>query len=834
MGALALVRPLSAPQEVRSVGHDQRVTRILDRIEPGFLDEIGWNPRTRLLQVPAAHPLLGWRVCTVLGCGNEGAGERTLCASCRRRWHTLDGMPFEAFAAQPWQSRRVGVELCHVAGCTRPWHTARCKLCSAHLHQRKTRGLTLEEFLADPGLKPLASWGQCSVVSCIRDRDNSRAPYCRAHASRLARLKAEDGAFDEERWQRTADASVPADTVSFRGLAPLVEAELLLALCERSRRECKTPLTHFRRLSDYLRACQAESLAVMLGEHTDQKPSATVAQFGRMMAGYVEEAFLDPETERLKTKWNAMAFGHRGSVDFEKITQPWLRQAVMRWAVNDLPRRRGKGVACTVQNIVNAVARLSESLRANRDDAGVTPGRLGRADIENFLNRLALLESRGDLTAYVRYHTVANVAKVLRQTRALGLTRRGEAMAGLGDDFCILREDAPAAPARIDEDRDLPPEIMQQLCAALPGLEGQSSREVRVAVELLIDTGRRPDEICELAWDCLGADGEGKPELIYDNLKEHRQVRRLPIATGTAELIRTQQAVVREQFPDAPIDGLKLLPSSVRNPRGRRAVDHGWVTSRHQAWVQTLPLLYEATIEDEGGMTAARTLPYDRAKVVPYAYRHCYAQRHADAGVPIDVLRELLDHERLDTLRCYYRVGEKRRREAVDRVTQMQFDRHGNRIWREARALLDSERARHGLEEIAVGFGRCTEPTNVQAGGGACPLRNRCPGCDHFNTDVSYLPDLEAYLGDLLRSREKILAMAADDWAKQQAMPTEQEISRIRRLIGRVKDDLDALTPDERAQIQNAITVVRKTRQIVLGMPRVRQPLPDVRPGRPA
>ncbi|MFI6808957.1 hypothetical protein ACIBO6_28780 [Streptomyces luteogriseus] len=25
-------------------------------------------------------------------------------------------------------------------------------------------------------------------------------------------------------------------------------------------------------------------------------------------------------------------------------------------------------------------------------------------------------------------------------------------------------------------------------------------------------------------------------------------------------------------------------------------------------------------------------------------YRHCYAQRHADAGVPVDVLQELMDH----------------------------------------------------------------------------------------------------------------------------------------------------------------------------------------------
>jgi hypothetical protein len=41
----------------------------------------------------------------------------------------------------------------------------------------------------------------------------------------------------------------------------------------------------------------------------------------------------------------------------------------------------------------------------------------------------------------------------------------------------------------------------------------------------------------------------------------------------------------------------------------------------------------------------------------------------------------------MDTTKRYYRVGESRRREAVDKVTAMQFDRHGNRIWRQATAF---------------------------------------------------------------------------------------------------------------------------------------------------
>jgi hypothetical protein len=75
---------------------------------------------------------------------------------------------------------------------------------------------------------------------------------------------------------------------------------------------------------------------------------------------------------------------------------------------------------------------------------------------------------------------------------------------------------------------------------------------------------------------------------------------------------------------------------------------------------------------------------------VPYAYRHTYAQRHADTGIAVDVLSQLLDHRTLEVTRRYYRVGEQRRRAAVDTVTTHSFDRHGHRLWRDAHALLDS------------------------------------------------------------------------------------------------------------------------------------------------
>ncbi|WP_326585205.1 hypothetical protein OG889_43630 [Streptomyces sp. NBC_00481] len=199
------------------------------------------------------------------------------------------------------------------------------------------------------------------------------------------------------------------------------------------------------------------------------------------------------------------------------------------------------------------------------------------------------------------------------------------------------------------------------------------------------------------------------------------------------------------------------------------------------------------------------------------------------------MLKTLMDHRQLKTTLGYYRVGEERRREAVNRVVALQFDRHGNRVWRKAQGLMDSEHVRRAIGEVATAYGLCKEPSNVAAGGQSCPLRFRCLGCEHFHTDVSYLPDLKAYLADLLRSREKLMsAFEADDWARSEAMPSEEEIRRVRRLINRVKADLDDLSAEDQAQIEQAVSMVRRGRTVMLGMPRVGQPLPDVRPWRPA
>ncbi|MGW0885671.1 hypothetical protein [Streptomyces sp. NPDC002671] len=138
----------------------------------------------------------------------------------------------------------------------------------------------------------------------------------------------------------------------------------------------------------------------------------------------------------------------------------------------------------------------------------------------------------------------------------------------------------------------------------------------------------------------------------------------------------------------------------------------------------------------------------------------------------------------------------------------------------QAKALLDHEHTRMRIGQVAVPFGICAEPSNVKASGHACPFRFRCLGCDHFRTDPSYLPGLRTYLDTLLRDRERLAATSElDEWARTEATPSDEEITRLRHLIRRVETDLVSLSSEDREQIREATATLRKSRTGQLGMP---------------
>ncbi|HEY6696965.1 MAG TPA: site-specific integrase, partial [Acidimicrobiales bacterium] len=587
---------------------DAQAVRLAVLVDPRFLAECGWDSAGQVLAPPPDHPQLGW---------------------------TPPVGPVRAAAS---------VAGCVVPGCSRP--PGSHGLCRAHRARQMLRGISVDEFAADPARRALARFGPCLVAACPRDRQGGRVTYCEPHQSRWTRDRRADPGLDEARWRRTTSPVVLTGRVSLAGMPPLITAQVLYGLQQRTRSGAHTRVQMLRMVVEDLRHAQADSV------HATAPPPGAGREKRTVLTALAHHAALalgDPETEKAKDVWELAVFGLAGRLTFTTISQPWLRETAKRWAADELPRRRGDNPAHVMRGLVASVARLSHSLRGSRTDRGEHPARLGRANIESFLHRMSYLVSTGECSPELRARTCREVKRFLARIRALGLTRPGGPAAGLGCDFTLACGDIPAEPERGEPCRDLPAAIMKQLCEQLPVLErGPSGREIRVAVELLMDTGRRPAEILRLPVDCLTRDPDNAAVLIYDNHKRDRRERRLPISQATAAVITSQQQRVRERFPDTPLAELVLLPSPHANPTGAKSLSGGLLDLRHRDWVDQLPVLRR-----EDGTE------FDRAKIVPYAYRHTYAQRHADAGIAVDVLSKLLDHRTLEVTRRYYRVGER-------------------------------------------------------------------------------------------------------------------------------------------------------------------------------
>lgn len=222
------------------------------------------------------------------------------------------------------------------------------------------------------------------------------------------------------------------------------------------------------------------------------------------------------------------------------------------------------------------------------------------------------------MSTHKRSVLVADVSYFLRQARDLELGAEGRPVFGLPASFTLSREQVrrvarvPApAPARA-----LPDAVVAQLldADALGLLERMHGERVRIAIELLADTGRRPNEICILTWDCL--DDDAQPDehgeerklavLVHDMPKVARTGCRLPIDEQTAQLVATQKRRIRERYPDTPPGERRLFPRLQRNPRGTRPMDPGNLARIMRRWVGALPALLDRDGE-----------PFDRSRVAP-------------------------------------------------------------------------------------------------------------------------------------------------------------------------------------------------------------------------
>jgi integrase len=141
------------------------------------------------------------------------------------------------------------------------------------------------------------------------------------------------------------------------------------------------------------------------------------------------------------------------------------------------------------------------------------------------------------------------------------------------------------------------------------------------------------------------------------------QERRLPVLDVVVENVRKHQVCTRQRYPETPIADLRLFPRASMNPHGYHAMGSSLFGETLRKWVDVLLRLDSTEINRDG-----QPLPFDRSQISGYSFRHTYAQRLADAGVAVDVLKDLMDHNSIDTTMGYYNPRELHQMRAFSQV----------------------------------------------------------------------------------------------------------------------------------------------------------------------
>jgi len=782
-----------------------------------------WDPQRQLVLPAPGGRLTRVLRCAVPGCQNDGYTTTHLCTRHHNQFNASGWEEIEAWLASgepaAFERRRSADRACVVrsadgAACPRPAH-GRWQLCEGHEStwwKYRRRGGELESFLSKA--VPLDDLGDCAAACCWRKANYPHTRLCVLHAQ-LWRADGRPVGHAFERWAARARQPEDAHVLSLRGLPELVRLELVYAIGCRAADQVAVTVGSMRPWVDQLRAEQLGSLTefdLSKFDHVGDRPEV---RFARFCADRVGLVYADPEGERGKDIWDLRLFGRPGHLhlDFSPIRQRWLREAAKGWAAVSLGAVRDGVLA----HRLGSVALLSAVL-ASGPGGGHDPSALCRPDVERFLARVrsANFPSRDKpFGTRARATAVEECAQVLREARELGL------LPTLGPTFAFRRGDRLPRVSEEPPGRALPAGVIAQLdanldiLAAVPGAAGRArlptlgalgehAGEMAVlAYKLLKGTGRRVGEVASLHLECLDVDEHGKDVLVYDNHKAARMGRRLPLADPALVAdIRAQQAWVRSRFPAAPPAQLWLLPRPHKNTDGTRHFEAGLINAWFRSWLERIPRI-DAGPLDEGG----KPVPFDRTAVHPHAFRHTYAQALADQGVPAPVLRDLMDHRSLSTTLGYYKVGESRKRKAMEVLARHTVDNRGS-----AKPVAAEPYSVAYLRWVAVPMGKCSEPPNVVAGGQACPVRYQCAGCPHFETDPSYLPELRAYADELRKEREAMLVAGAAAWA------VEHVSCQLDVVTGHVRAHealLERLAGDERALIEEASTTLRKARESV-------------------
>ncbi|WP_162144854.1 site-specific integrase [Arthrobacter castelli] len=684
-------------------------------------------------------------------------------------------------------------------------------LCYHHYHawqkRRSSAGgdYPLEKY-RDSARGAFPKGKQCTLPGCRTEEWRFEKKICLSHHFQWKRLKRQGITFEQfSSTRRPVIGQWSTTEFTLSDLPPILRHEFLLTLQQRDQDGYRLDPWVIRRcitiaLED--RVLTMEKLHRAMKERaTDQRLQQGLTNYGRMWSArwryqytghdMKSDDIWDAAVLMLRTRSGSDTISSKGILDFRPIRIPWLREAAKETAaVFELP-------ADKIRELIRSCSIASDALLQRPH--GATPERLTRADAKAVFNAYSTLETdddvpKADRYKYVNFH---QFRRFLHEGREL------KALQSLAPAFRFLATDTlPHGRKTNTVNKSIPDDVIKVLDANLDLLtvaEDHPYTNRRPAelynhmhqtiYQLLRDLGRRPSEILGLKRDALQHYDDSRPFIRYDAPKTADIGLELPVHQSTADIITAwvdRLETVSDIEPKAA--GLMFPSLSGFGPAATRPITISGYYAVYWRWIDRIRNLPEYA-QDSGGV--ART--FDRSRLNLYAWRHTYAQRLSDNNTAPDVIQELMNHKKFETSAGYIRINRQRKADAIRIVDQTTIDRHG--------AAQDPHSyPAYVRGSVATPLGLCTEPSNVKAGGQACPARSKCGGCTFFRANVSHLPLIDAHIVALTTDLE-LARPIADTWVVESLTAEIASYRKIRRLLA---DTKIRLSPTEQSEIDRA------------------------------
>jgi integrase len=389
-------------------------------------------------------------------------------------------------------------------------------------------------------------------------------------------------------------------------------------------------------------------------------------------------------------------------IRFGPICQPWLRDAAKAWARFRLAT--GRAVS-TVANDAHGLGWFSRFL-----DAAVPRARdelvLTRRLLESYLSHLA----GAGLADQTRLGYLVSLRTFLDHCR------RHNFLAQLPSEARLYPEDMPSHGEYLP--RAIPEFVMAQLesDANLARFEDAATRHL---VVVLIETGLRASDACNLSIDAVVDDSVGWPCLRFYNSKV-RTEQLVPLSPKAAIAVRTQCEIVRRDWPA----GTRFLfPRERANPDGTLPFSYATLESRLRRWQSDID------VRDDSGRPFRATC---------HQFRHTLGTRMINLGVPEHIIQRLLGHASAEMTARYARLHDTTLRAAFDEYCQARVNVAGEVLGFDPEvATADAEWVKHRLGRIQASLpnGYCGRPPQQD-----CPHPNACLTCPDFQTTREFLP----------------------------------------------------------------------------------------------